>query len=504
MSHAAFVRSTLTLTLLLPVLGCGSTQESGDGGCGPVLAGQSTEEASSRIACFADRPALEAAAGCRGATDHATSLAPEQLGAAVKLVLGAKVREDGAWVAGVLGAVAEDKERAAAVAQAMFGSFDFAVHGNSFAAAVGTPGQTALGAQLTAAPEGFASQLVSLGLSSGLTGLVAAAPAVVEKMEATDPGLVSYAEQIAGSTEPKSASERSILVKTGKWSPGEIIRCFKRERPDCSAWEGASPLQLFSQVRVTQGRTASDLVGLMRSGQLDEASAKAVVTGVTTGEYPNRGAMTTSLLLDMTDTTVPEPMRRVIATTPSPGACTLDKVSSLFSRVRAVASHGDAKDGSIWESYVAACKPLWTLEELAGAVAAGSQLGVSEAFGQTLRAELKGRAGEVTCEATAAWVAASKDRMTASPMFAAVPAVALLVAPESCRGTLSAAVTTLVNDERAYGEARLAGVEAQLSAGDRRGCGKVASALAWRDSETHQGPGAWAESAAGRIRGLCR
>ena len=94
--------------------------------------------------------------------------------------------------------------------------------------------------------------------------------------------------------------------------------------------------------------------------------------------------------------------------------------------------------------------------------------------------------------------------MTASPMFAALPAVALLVAPESCRGTLSAAVTTLVNDERAYGEARLAGVEAQLSAGDRRGCGKVASALAWRDSETHQGPGAWAESAAGRIRGLCR
>ena len=82
--------------------------------------------------------------------------------------------------------------------------------------------------------------------------------------------------------------------------------------------------------------------------------------------------------------------------------------------------------------------------------------------------------------------------------------VALLVAPESCRGTLSAAVTTLVNDERAYGEARLAGVEAQLSTGDRSGCGKVASALAWRDSETRQGPGAWAESAAGRIRGVCR
>ena len=250
MSHAAFARTTLTLTLLLPVLGCGATQESGDGGCGPVLAGQSTEEASSRIACFADRPALEAAAGCRGAADHATGLSPEQLGAAVKLVLGAKVREDGAWVAGVLGAVAEDKERAAAVAQAMFASFDFAVHGNSFAAAVGTPGQTALGAQLAAAPDGFATQLVSLGLSSGLTGLVAAAPAVVEKMEATDPGLVSYAEQIAGSTAPKSASERSILVKTGKWSPGEIIRCFKRERADCSGWEGTSPLQLFSQVRV--------------------------------------------------------------------------------------------------------------------------------------------------------------------------------------------------------------------------------------------------------------
>ena len=214
MSHAAFVRSTLTLTLLMPVLGCGSTQESGDGGCGPVLAGQSTEEASSRIACFADRPALEAAAGCRGATDHATSLAPEQLGAAVKLVLGAKVREDGAWVAGVLGAVAADKERAAAVAQAMFSAFDFAVHGNSFAAAVGTPGQTALGAQLTAAPEGFASQLVSLGLSSGLTGLVAAAPAVVEKMEATDPALVSYAEQIAGSTAPKESSNASSRAST--------------------------------------------------------------------------------------------------------------------------------------------------------------------------------------------------------------------------------------------------------------------------------------------------
>ena len=58
--------------------------------------------------------------------------------------------------------------------------------------------------------------------------------------------------------------------------------------------------------------------------------------------------------------------------------------------------------------------------------------------------------------------------------------------------------------EQAYGEARLAGVEALLSAGDRRGCGKVASALAWRDSETRQGPGAWAESAAGRIRGVCR
>lgn len=504
MAVAAPLRTTLTLSLLLPVLGCGATQGADDEGCGPVLAGQSTEEAASRIACFAGKPAVEAAAGCRGASDHAAALEPAKLGEAVKLVLGAKVREDGAWVAGVLGAVAGDAARSRAVAEAMFGSFDFAVHGNSFAAAVGTPGQKALGEQLAGAPAGFGEQLVSLGLSSGLSGLVASAPEVVAKLEPTDPGLVSYAEQIAATNAPKSATERSILVKTGKWSPNEIIRCFKRERPDCSAWEGESPLQLFSQVRVTRGQTASDLVSLMRSGQLDEPSAKAVVVGVTTGEYPNRSSMTTSLLLDMTDSAVPEAMRRVIATTPSPGACSLDKVSSLFSRVRAVASHGQAKDGEIWESYVTSCKPLWSLEELAGAVAAGSQLGVSEAFGKTLRTELKGRSSEVTCEAALAWSGSAKDRLTVSPMFAALPAVALTVAPEACRGTLTAAVTTLVNDERAYGEARLAGIEALLATGDRRGCGKVQSALAWRDSETRQGPGAWADSAAGRIRGLCR
>ena len=504
MATAAPLRTALTLSLLLPVWGCGATQGADDAGCGPVLAGQTAEEAASRIACFADKPAVEAAAGCRGAVDHATTLEPARLGEAVKLVLGAKVREDGAWVAGLLGAVAGDGARSKAVAEAMFGAFDFAVHGNSFAAAVGTPAQKALGKQLAGAPAGFAEQLVSLGLSSGLSGLVASAPEVVAKLSPEDPGLVSYAEQIASTNAPKSETERSILVKTGKWSPGEIIRCFKRERPDCSAWEGSSPLQLFSQVRVTRGQTASDLVSLMRTGQLDEASAKAVVVGVTTGDYPNRSSMTTSLLLDMTDTTVNEPMRRVIATTPSPGACSLDKVSSLFSRVRAVASHGQAKDAEIWESYVTSCKPLWTLEELAGAVAAGSHLGVSEAVGQTLRAELKGRSSEVTCEAAAAWISGAKDRMTASPMFAAVPAVALSVAPEGCRGTLTAAVTALVNDERAYGEARLAGVEALLVTGDRRGCGKVQSALAWRDSETRQGPGAWAESAAGRIRGLCR
>ena len=503
MSHTPF-RSALTLTLLLPLFGCGATQGADDEGCGPVLAGQSTEEAASRIACFAGRPANEAAAGCRGAADHATTLEPARLGDAVRLVLGAKVREDGAWLAGLLGTVSGDAARTEAVVTAMAGAFDFGVHGNSFAAALGSTGQTALAGQLAKTPESFSRQVVSLGLSSGLGGLVAAAPEVVAALPSDDPGLASYAEQIAGSTAPKSATERSILVKTGRWTPTEILRCFKRERPDCSAWEGPSPLQLFAQVRVTKGQTASDLVSLMRSGQLDEASAKAVVVGVTTGEYPNRAAMTTSLLLDMTDSTVPEAMRRVIATTPSPGACSLDKVSSLFSRMRAVASHGQAKDTEIWESYVTSCKPLWTLDELAGAVAVGSHLGVSEAFGQSLRSELKGRAGEVSCEAATGWVASAKERLTVSPMFAALPAVALTVAPESCRGTVTAAVNALVTDERAYGEARLAGIEAMAATGDKRGCGKVQSALSWRDPETRQGPGGWAESAAGRIRGLCR
>jgi hypothetical protein len=346
---------------------------------------------------------------------------------------------------------------------------------------------------------------VSFSLASGLPAVAAAAPAVVESLPADDPGLRSRGEQLDSSPEPKSASDRAVLVRTGRWTARDVLECQARTRRDCADWSGDSPLTLLGGVRLTSGGTAGQLVTLLRGDQVDRRSAAAIAAAVSSGEYPNQDAMINALLNEMTDAAVPTEVRAGLASTVNPRVCESSKVASFFARVAGLPASERRRDDSVWSTFVRGCaEQHWDASDLLRAVASGSDLGVSEGLRASFEARLKGVTSGLSCEEVAALADGGIEIVSSTPVAAAAPVVAARVGSAACSASLRPRIERLAADVRAHGEARIEAIGWLVDAGDRGACAKIDSALAWRDPETRQGPGEWATARAAALRAKCQ
>lgn len=486
---------------------CGGAQRAGGSPetCRPPAAGMSAEALTDAARCWEAMATPEAAGACRQAQDVASQLEGESAAAFASCVLSARERADGAWLGEFLSALPDDALLPAIDGSAA--SFDASVHGNSFAAALPASLQDRLGPRLADLTEPARAWIVSTALGYALHPLAGYCGPYVRALDADDPGVAGFARIAARSEAPLDESARWALAASGEWSAADLIACHAGEDARCADWTGESPLALMADVDVEAGNGMAPqrALGLLRSGGTNADESAGLTRFLSNTEYAQRSVMISAVMLDMTDSDTPLETRLAMARGASDAMCAVGVVVDTM--LRAHADEATMDDlARPWPTYVNAClEEHWSGGELGPVAASGSKLGVPASLYGEVVSTFQGAVADASCEELSALSEEALQRVgNRAPQSGLLWVVVARAASGRCDGALTPEIVAVSEDAAAHPEARLAAIEWRVDQGDASACALVESAMAWEDEELREGPSAWSEEHAQRLRRRCR
>ncbi|MFT6395559.1 MAG: hypothetical protein ACJAYU_000301 [Bradymonadia bacterium] len=499
-------RRRLRLTLipaLTLVLACGASQEAGAGSASDCaeLAGSDAaiESAAACHAVFDAEP-------CRDAIDLVGTAGPAAVSAIAACVLSSGERSDGQWLADAIATATNDGQLIALGNQ--FGdTFETGTHGITFSASLDDEASIALGGVLADLEPEARDTIVSLALSYRMNPLAEYAAPYADDIADDDRGVRIYAEQLAASGDPLGEAERRVLIASGVWNAEDVLDCFSRELPGCQNWEGESPLVALAEeeeVDMGGGPAPNQALRLLRSGDIDPASATGLARIIGGAEYANRSNMMASMMLDMTDTNFPIEIRRAIALGATEPMCAYERLEDYL--LRAPTSDPDRfeNENAPWPTFVRTCaEKHWNADDLLSAVSAGSWLGVPRDIYDGFSDDLRAQSGGLSCDEYHAMGVGAYNRTPWVLMRGTAHVVVAELGGENCQSFLGEYVEQMADSDGEHPEARLAAVSWLLEQGDDSRCPRISSILDWFHDGYGQGPGPWAETLGDDLRTRC-
>lgn len=503
-------RALAVAATLLVAAACGGKQETRGadlGDCDRVRAGMSAADVEGAAACHA-RAGTEAAADqCRNAFDVLDVATPTALADFARCVLSQGDRADGVWLADMMASVGDDAEALAALASVFDGAFDTASQGVTFTASLDDATQHALGAALPSVAPAARDNLVSLVLAYSVEPLAEYCAPYAGELAADDPGMVVFAERLAESEQDLGEFERRLLLETGVWSAQDALDCYAGDDPRCDNWEGESPLELFEEasfLEVGLPSTPAAALRVLRSDDIDPASARGIAAFIGGADYPNRDALMPSMMLDMTDSGFRREIRQAIASAATAPMCDYGNMRDYLLRART--SDPDRFDDPTapWPTFIRACAERhWTDDDLMIALSAGSWLGVPRDTWNGMVDALAERSENLSCDE---YRAMGRVAYEATPWVitrGTAHSVAARIAGDTCAASMEGPVEDIARDADEHPEARLAAYTWLNAHGDAAGCSRIDSVLDWYHEEYREGPGRWAEELGAELRAAC-
>lgn len=496
------LRLTLTPALTL-VLACSASQEAGAGSasdCADIAGSDSVIE--SAAACHSEFDAEP----CRDAIDLVGTVGPSAVSAIATCVLSSGQRSDGQWLADAI-ATATTDDQLIALGNQFGDAFDTRTHGITFSASLDEEASIAFGGVLGELEPEARDTVVSLALAYRMNPLADYAAPYAEGIAEDDRGVRVYAEQLAASGEPLDEAERRVLIASGVWNAEDVLDCFSRDLPGCEDWEGESPLVTLAEeeeVDMGGGPAPNQALRLLRSGEIDPASATGLARIVGGAEYSNRASMMASMMLDMTDANFPIEIRRAIALGATEPMCTYESLQDYL--LRAPTSDPDRFENadSPWPTFVRTCaEKHWNADDLLSAVSAGSWLGVPRDIYDGFASDLRAQSGGLSCDEYHAMGVVAYNRTPWLLMRGTAHVVVADIGGSACGSFLATYVEGIADSDDEHPEARLAAVGWLLEQGDDSRCSRIGSILDWFHDGYSQGPGPWAEALGAELEERC-
>ena len=157
-----------------------------------------------------------------------------------------------------------------------------------------------------------------------------------------------------------------------------------------------------------------------------------------------------------------------------------------------------------WPTFVRACAARhWSDDDIISALSTGSWLGVPREVYDALFARVAESSSGLSCDEYRAIGATAYARTSWVLMRGLAYSIAATLAGDACSSMFTDSVATIATSSDEHPEARLAAIAWQVSQGDESGCRRVSSIMNWHSEDYNEGPGAWAEAQADRVRELC-
>lgn len=479
---------------------CGGGQNRGSDDCLAFEEGLSSSRIEDRAACWVTRDPIEAAPVCRGAMVNAGSLTPDAAAAVTACVLAAGEREDGAWVAELIDAVAGEPDVVRAIAGEFGEHFDRDAHGTSFAVALTIAAQTALGELLADLDAADRIEIVRMGLAWTLDPLAGYSEPWLHELDPSDPAIDAWAASLDPDEAATTEDGRYALVAGGVWTGDEILRCAAGEL-GCDEGDDAFALLEHADAPMDDASGPRRGIQLIRSGELDAEAAEALARWIGSADYPRRDQMMESVLVDMTDIGMAEETRLAIARGAQGAMCTFATIRPFVYRSYFSDDAAATDDASPWPTYIARCTDTWTVEEAVQAMSAGSRLNVSESILDRVRQRIAAGIEGMTCDALVELADLGYAERGTFPTAGLAYAELDALAGSACAEAFDDRLEAVFADDDAHPEARLAVLERFTARGDTSRCGAIGEIMQWQDVEHREGPGPRAEAMAASVDG---
>lgn len=491
---AALVASTALLGA------CGGGQNRAEDQCVAFEEGLSSSRVEARAACWVTRDPIEAAPVCRGAMVNADVMTPDAAAAVTACVLAAGDREDGAWVAELIHAVADRPDVVRGIAGEFGEHFNRDAHGTSFAVALTIAAQTALGTALPDLDLEDRIEIVRMGLAWTLDPLAGYSEPYLYELDPDDPALDAWAASLDPDEAAATQDGRYALVAGGIWSGDEILRCAAGEL-GCDGSDDAFALLEHADAPMDDASGPRRGVQLIRSGELDAEAAEALARWIGSADYPRRDQMMESVLVDMTDIGIAEETRLAIARGAQGPMCTFATIRPFVYRSYFSDDVAPTDDASPWPVYIARCADEWTTEEAVQALSAGSRLNVSEDVFARVRQRVAAGAEGMACDDLVELADLGYAERGTFPTAGLVYAELDAIGGDACAAAFDDRLEAVFADDDAHPEARLAVLERFTARGDTSRCRAIDDIMQWQDTEHREGPGPRAEAMAASVDG---
>lgn len=479
--------------------------------CGDVDASMTSSDLETAAACHRREATDGNAAACREAVELGDVASATTLRDFAHCVMQVRDRSDGVWLADMMYAVRNDGIKLAAVTSVFSETFDVAAHGVTWTSSVDTETQEALGAVLGRLDAPTREAIISLALAYRLQPLATLAAPYVTELDGSDPGVATYAEQLAESGEPLDENERRVLLTTGTWTAQDALDCYERSNAGCTEWAGISPLEMLAELtpdNIDPGfaSTPGNALRALRQPDIDPASARGIAIFIGGAEYANRETMLNGLMLDLTSASTRPEIRLAIADASTAPMCDYDRLGDYVLRARTSDPDRFENPDAAWPTFVKNCaERQWSVEDRFAAAGAGSWLGVPFAFGADIRTTLVEELGESSCDELRALGAAAVERTPWVITRGMSDVVAATVGGERCAPLFTEAVSDRYEDRGEHPEVRIAALQWLIAQGEEscRETRNLDDILDWRHPEYGDDAGPWAEAFAAEIRTAC-
>lgn len=492
------------------LLACGGPQQRGDdaGDCPRIRPPMTAAALEAAAACHAETASDASAQQCRDGIDLAATATPTALADLARCVMRSGERTDGAWLADMMASVGGDPERIAALASVFEGPFSPSTHGVTFTASLDDTTQHEIGAALPSMSAGARDGLISLVLAYGVEPLAGYCAPFAGDLDTSDPAVVVFAERIAGGDDELGEFERRLLLETGVWTAQDALECYAGDDPRCRGWQGESPLEVFADASfldIGLPSTPAAALRILRSPDVDPASARGIAAFIGGAEYDNRSALLPSMMLDMTDEGFRPEIRLAIAQAATAPMCEYTTMRDYLLRAQTSDPNRFDDPDAPWPTFVRACSERhWDADALAHALGAGSWLGVPRATFDALVDRLADLTADASCDELRAVGQAAYEATPWVITRGTAIVIAAQVGGDRCAAGMRNPVERIATSSAEHPEARLAAYAWLRSQGDSAGCRRIDTVLDWYHEDYAQGPGRWAEENGAALRAACR